>query len=93
MPAFVDRPGAEGAAGERQPERALFPFGMEIGLVLFRRDRAETMLAAKILRAVHCPSPTSLGSPVPIIESRVTRSASASSSKPSVPSGRSGMTI
>ena len=46
------------------------------------------MRPAEILRSVHGRS----GSPVPIIESRVTRSARAASSRPSVPSGCIGMT-
>ena len=93
MPAFVDRPGAEGAAGERQAERALFPFGMEIRLVLFRRDRTEAHLPAEIVRrrssralrasgnrrADHRIAGDEVGKRLLI--------------QPSVPSGRSGMTM
>ena len=72
-------------------ERALLPLGVEDRLVRFRRDRAEAHLAAEIVRAVHAASGSS-ARPVPIIESRVTRSASCSSLQPSVPAGRCGTT-
>jgi nitrile hydratase len=51
------------------------------------------VLAAEILAAVHfAMSFGDFGKPVPIIESRVTRSASFSSLQPSVPAGRIGTT-
>src|SRR6201991_5036597 len=53
---------------------------------------AETVHAAHVMHAVHDGAPGSLGKPVPIMESRVTRSASFSSLQPSVPLGRIGNT-
>ena len=89
--ALVDVPETHRAGTKRQAERALFPVGVEDRLVLFRRDRAEPHLPAEIMRAVHAAAGSS-ASPVPIIESRVTSSASFSSLKPSVPAGRCGTT-
>src|SRR3954469_20490653 len=91
MPALIDRPGAERAAGERDPQRPLFPFGVEIGFVLFWRDRPEAHLPAEIVRAVHVGTlvPAAAG---PINRSRLTKSGSAFLVMPSVPSGPSGMT-
>ncbi len=91
MTAFIDVPVPHRAGAERQAERALFPFGVENRLVLFRRDRTEPHLPAEILRPVHAVAGSS-ASPVPIIESRVTSSASFSSLQPSVPAGRTGTT-
>ena len=70
------------------------PLGMKHGLVRLGLDRAEPLHAAHVLRAVH--DATSLGRfgrPVPIMLSRVTRSASFSSLQPSVPAGRIGSTM
>ena len=44
---------AEGTAGKREAERALFPIGMEIRLVGFGRNRTEAHLPAEIVRPVH----------------------------------------
>src|SRR5450759_1642507 len=88
----VDVPAAGHAHGEREREGAAFPFGVEYGLAQFRLDRPEAVHAAEILPAVHFGSSGRFGKPVPIMESRVTNSASLSSLQPSVPSGRIGMT-
>src|SRR5262249_44616346 len=57
-------------------------------------DLAEAVHAAHVVHAVHrAASPGARGSPVPIIESRVTSSASRSSLRPSVPAGRIGSTM
>ena len=91
VPALVDIPETHRAGTKRQPQRALFPIGVEDRLVLFRRNRAKPHLSAEIVRAVHAASGSS-ASPVPIIESRVTSPASFSSLQPSVPAGRCGTT-
>ena len=88
----VDVPHAGGVHRERQRDRAALPLGVEHRLVRLRRDRPEALRAAEIVRAVHAALPGASGSPVPIIESRVTRSASFSSLQPSVPAGRIGTT-
>src|ERR1039458_2581744 len=83
----VDIPAAWGAHGQRQREGALLPVGVE-----HRLDRPKAVQAAHVLRAVHFKSFGCFGNPVPIMESRVTSSASFSSLQPSVPAGRIGMT-
>src|SRR5262249_22235704 len=92
MAGDVDGPESERAAAEVETERALFPFVVEDRLVLLGIDRAEAHHAAEILGAVHAAAPGCNARPVPIIESRVTRSASFSSLQPSVPFGRRGRT-
>ena len=58
-----------------------------------RHDRPESARAAHVVRAVHqIRSFGCAGSPVPIMLSRVTRSASWASLQPSVPAGRRGST-
>ena len=53
----------------------------------------EAVLPAHVVDAVHAAASAGVrASPVPIIASRVTSSASSSSPQPSVPSGRIGMT-
>ena len=77
-------------AGQRQC--VFLPIFVKDRLVLFPDNRAEPRLAAKVMRAVQFHhGPASLLTP--IIESRVTSSARAASSSPSVPAGRSGSTI
>jgi hypothetical protein len=79
-PSHVDVPAAGHAHGEREREGALLPFCMEHWFVRLGRDRAMTVCAAEILRAVHfAMSFGDFGRPVPIMESRVTRSANFSS--------------
>ncbi len=73
---------------DRQREHAPLPLGVERGLVGLGHDGAEAVRAAHVVRAVHGAD----GSPVPIIESRVTSSASRSSLQPSVRAGRIGTT-
>ena len=74
-------------------KRAPFPFGMKQRLVGFGLDRAGPVDAAHVVRAVHqAASCGCFGKPVPIMLSRVTRSASRSSLQPSVPAGRIGST-
>ena len=92
MPALVDRPGTECSAGQRDAERPLLPFRMKVWFVFLRRDRTEAHLPTKIMWPIHARTSDDNGRPVPIIESRVTSLASASSSSPSVPAGRRGTT-
>src|ERR1700722_10756740 len=67
---------------------------MENRLVPLGLDFAEAVHAAHIVDAVHHrTSPACLGSPVPIMQSRVTSAASFSSLQPSVPLGRIGNTM
>ena len=61
-------------------------------LVRLGLDLAEAVHAAHVVHAVHDGAPGVLGKPVPIMESRVTSSASCSSLQPSVPAGRIGST-
>jgi hypothetical protein len=89
-PAFINVPGAQRAGCNDEPERALFPIGVEERFVHFRVDRSEGHVAADIVRPVH--GTDAFGRPVPIMESRVTRSASLSFDRPSVPAGRIGTT-
>ncbi len=65
---------------------------MEHRLVRLGLDLAEPVHAAHVVDAVHDGAPGVFGNPVPIIESRVTSSASCSSLQPSVPAGRIGST-
>src|SRR2546429_8606992 len=65
---------------------------MEHRLVRVRPDLAESIHAAHVMHAVHDGAPGVLGNPVPIIESRVTSSASCCSLQPSAPLGRIGST-
>src|ERR1700737_821078 len=66
------------------------PFGVKHRLVRLGLDLAETIHAAHVVHAVHDGAPGFFGNPVPIIESRVTSSASWLSFQPSLPSGRFG---
>src|SRR4051794_27861293 len=92
--AHIEVPGPGRAHRKGQTESPALPIRVEPGLVGLRLDRAEAHHAPKILRAIHeAPTLSELSAkPVPIMESRVTRSASASSLQPSVPSGRIGTT-
>src|ERR1700761_7086806 len=65
---------------------------MEHRLIGFRLDLAEAVHAAHVVDAVHDGAPGVFGKPVPIMESRVTISASCCSLQPSVPAGRIGST-
>ena len=90
----VDVPHARRAHRERQRERLGFPRRVKEHPFRFGDDPTVPVLAAEIgVRCVgHCALPAARGNPVPIIESRVTSAASASSRKPSVPAGRRGST-
>src|SRR5437868_10137731 len=65
---------------------------MKHRLVWLHLDLAEAIHAAHVVHAVHDGAPGVFGKPVPIMESRVTSSASWSSLQPSVPAGRIGTT-
>src|SRR4051794_28261240 len=67
---------------------------MECRLLTFVLDRAHVVHSAHIVDAVHRRSPAGVRSTlaVPIMESRVTSAASASSVRCSLPAGRSGST-
>src|SRR6266566_1252865 len=65
---------------------------MKHRLVRLGLDLAKAVHAAHVVHAVHDGAPGNFGNPVPIIESRVTSSASCCSLQPSVPSGRIGST-
>src|SRR5262249_28333503 len=85
----------ERAAGEHaacQTQHAALPPMVKHRFVLVWLDLAETVRAAHVVHAVHDAAPGVLANPVPIMELRVTRSASCVSLKPSVPAGRIGST-
>src|SRR3954462_4426250 len=65
---------------------------MKHRLVRLGLDLAEPVHAAHVVHAVHDGAPGVFGNPVPIMESRVTSSASCSSLQPPVPAGRIGTT-
>ena len=88
MAGLVEIPLPGEAHGEREREGAPFPRRMKDRLVRLRRDRAEAMHAAEVVRAVHGAAILA----TPIMASRVTRPASAAASQCSVPAGRSGST-
>src|SRR5436190_1469443 len=95
---MVDVPGAGVAHGALHRQHAAFPLGVKRRLVRFDLDLAEAVHAAHVVNAVHYRAPLWVwpglsGRPVPIMESRVTRSASLSSLQPSVPAGRIGSTM
>ena len=88
----VDVPAAGHCHRQRDRERAPLPFGMKHRLVQLRFDLAKAVHAAHVVHAIHGQPPGLFGNPVPIMESRVTSSASFSSLQPSVPFGRIGST-
>ena len=89
----VQGPRATRACGIIERENAPLPLGVKDRLVRLDLHRAEAMHAAHICCAVHrATSSTCLGNPVPIMLSRVTRSARRSSLQPSVAAGRIGTT-
>src|SRR5215211_5242858 len=99
---MVDVPGAGVAHGALHRQHAAFPLRVKRRLVLFDLDLTEAVGAAHVVNAIHHLAPLCgwpvvwpglSGRPVPIIESRVTRSASLSSLQPSVPAGRMGSTM
>src|ERR1700761_5645137 len=65
---------------------------MKHRLIRFELDFAEAVHPAHVMHAVHDGALGVLGNPVPIIESRVTSSASCCSLQPFVCSGRIGST-
>ena len=90
--ALVDVPRTGGAHRQRQRHGAGFE-----GLVPQRAFRlglhgAEARLAAQVGMALVAHGDGAFAKPVPIIESRVTRSASAVSPRPALPTGRCGIT-
>src|ERR1700712_4601666 len=87
---MVDVPRASVAHGALHRQHAALPGRLEWRVPLFDLDLAEAVHAAHVVNAVHHFAPGLSGSPVPIIESRVTRSASLSSLQPSVPAGGAG---
>ena len=74
MTALVNVPGSKRATRQGDAERPLLPLRVKDRFVRFLRDRTKTHLSAEVLWPVH--GPISNGRPVPIIESRVTSSAS-----------------
>src|SRR6266446_566436 len=90
----VERAGCAHRAHHRQYPS--FPFSVKHRFVRLGLDLAETIHAAHVVHAVHDGALDGalgvFGNPVPIIESRVTSSASCCSLQPSVPSGRIGST-
>src|SRR5581483_627983 len=94
MPRMIDMPGAGVTHGALHRQHVAFPRRMEHRLVLLDLDFAEAVHAAHVVNAVHHFTSLGLsGNPVPIIESRVTRSASLSTLQPSLPAGRIGSTM
>src|SRR4051812_48923055 len=88
----IDVECAGGAHCAYHRQHARFPFGMKHRLVRLGLNFTKTVHAAHVVNAVHDGARGVLGNPVPIIESRVTSSASCCSLQPSVPSGRIGST-
>ena len=76
------------SGGQVESEGFGLPIGMEDRFVGLLDNRAEPVSAAHVVRTVHGATTTS----VPIIELRLTMSASCSSLQPSVPAGRIGRT-
>jgi hypothetical protein len=105
---LVDIPLAGGTHGQRQAQGAALPGGVEQRLVVFQMHRPEAVHAAHVMHAVHAgpdevgpwagaaalllAASAGKASPVPIIESRVTKPANCSRLQPSVPGGRMGTT-
>src|SRR5208282_5191513 len=74
-------------------QNAAFPFRVKGRLARLGQNRPEAVHAAHVVNAVHgAMSPGCLGNPVPIMQSRVTSSASFCSLQSSVPEGRIGKT-
>src|SRR6516165_1335981 len=88
----VDVEGARSPQRAHHRQHAALPFRVEHRLIGLRLDLAKAVHAAHVVHAIHDGAPGVFGKPVPIMESRVTRSASRSSPQPSVPSGRMGST-
>ena len=91
----VEIPASGRAHRERERKHPRFPHGVEHLALRLRHDRSEAALPAEIRVAdiMHVQTPAALRArPVPIIESRVTNAASASSAHPWVPGGRCGIT-
>ena len=78
--------------GNQHGEDASLPLMMEHWFVSLDRDRPEAVHAAEVVDTVHVDGVGSIAVATPIIESRVTSSASFSSGQPSVPVGCSGRT-
>src|SRR5262249_6532230 len=88
----VDVPLPPGADRPRQRVHAALPARVEYRLVPLDADRSHALHAAHVVRAVHL-APSARGMvtfPTPLMDSRVTRPASASSLRFSLPVGRSG---
>ena len=83
-----------GAHRARHREHPRLPGRVKHRLVLLVLDRAHAVHAAHVMHAVHArlPSPGGATLATPIMASRVTSAASASSLSSSVPAGRSGST-
>ena len=88
---LVQVPLTQQTAGQGQAEHFLFPRVGE-GLRLIAIHRTESLHTSQVMGAVHGAGATGSARPVPIIESRVTRSASSSSLSDSLPTGRRGNT-
>src|SRR5262249_10455825 len=89
----VDGPRSGIAQRALHRQHAPLPRGMKDRLVRLGLHLSEPVHAAHVVNAVHQPpSSGRLGSPVPIIASRVTSCARRSSLQPSVPGGRIGST-
>ena len=91
MAGHVDVPVTQGPDRQRQGKSAGVPGLLKDRLIRFRQDSSMAEPAPHVVNAGHrCGS---IGRPVPIMLSRVTNSASASSSIPALPDGRSGITM
>ena len=96
----IDRPVGIAAAGMHDGECPAFPRFMERAVVVFSINRAKAFFPAEIMGAIHqLPFPLAAGESIdrsrsdPIMELRVTRAARSLSDQPSVPAGRSGITM
>ena len=76
MAAFIDGPQSQRTAAQGHPQCPFFPMRMEKRFICLRRNRTEAHVPTQIMRTIHVPMSTR---PVPIMESRVTRAARASS--------------
>src|SRR4051794_40883099 len=88
----VDVEGARRAHRAHHGENTRFPLLVKHRLVWPRPHPSGPPPSPPVVDAVHEGAPGVLGKPVPIMESRVTSSASCSSLQPSVPAGRIGST-
>jgi hypothetical protein len=89
----IQVPQTSGPKRSIDPIHAPFPGGMEDRLVIFVLNGAHILQATHIVNAVHAFAPSGGTLETPTMALRVTRAASSSSLRFSVPFGRSGSTM